>query len=370
MSQKRHPADPRLYPRMLESKGGWRYSQVMPLRNTTKFLVSWVRDVGSSIMRTQTTLSTSEGEFPCDIYEHKSRRGRAPTVTFIHGMSLEGNQDARQVKVCEALVMAGFKVYAPHFAEIADLKIKRATVSRIESVIQAVVHLSQEPTSLFSVSFSGGLSLMAASKPSLRDKLKAVCVIGTFSDVSTCLNYLIKSPDADEYGRLIIFRNYLWDFESLYPGLMNLLDAAACDNARPEHPSKLEPALNAAPKLTQAYFHDLVNDPVTRAKAMTHIYRMHGRELQEFNVGQLSHQLNVPITFIHGADDNVIPAQQSKDLFQTLLLQGHDCELVISPILSHGDRQPLSFLALLELGKGFDHFMKRALKPVHQEVAA
>ena len=122
--------------------------------------------------------------FPCDIYEHKSRRGRAPTVTFIHGMSLEGNQDARQVKVCEALVMAGFKVYAPHFAEIADLKIKRATVSRIESVIQEIVHLSQEPTSLFSVSFSRTFS-DGRVQTKLERKLKAVCVIGTFSDVST-----------------------------------------------------------------------------------------------------------------------------------------------------------------------------------------
>lgn len=296
--------------------------------------------------------------------------GRSPTVTFIHGMSLQGNQDPRQVKVCEALVMAGFKVYAPHLEEVAQLKIEKATVGRIEAVLDQVVQITQEPTSLFSVSFSGGLSLMAASKPSLKDKLKAICVIGTFSDVTTCLNYLINSPNADEYGRLIIFRNYLSEFESLYPGLMGLLDAAAHDNARPELPRKLEALLESTPPLTQSYFYDLTSEPHTRRKAMAHIDRMYRRELDEFNVGHQSHNLTCPITLIHGEQDNVIPSQQSKDLFQVLLMQGHDCELVVSPILSHGDRQPISLLALLQLGKGFDHFMRSALPQRQKEAAA
>ena len=51
-------------------------------------------------------LETVEGSLPCDVYAHRRSGRDAPTVAFIHGMSLLGHRDPRQIKVCEALAAA------------------------------------------------------------------------------------------------------------------------------------------------------------------------------------------------------------------------------------------------------------------------
>lgn len=315
-------------------------------------------------------LETVEGSLPCDVYAHRRSGSDAPTVAFIHGMSLLGHRDPRQVKVCEALAAAGFRVYAPHFEEVANLRIQKITVQRIKAAVLEIVEQSSQRISIFSVSFSAGLSLLATAELRGQNKLKGLCSIGGFSDVASCLHYLIDDPEADEYGKLIIYRNYLTEFEALYPGLMKLLDAAARDNALPHEAPSLPGVIDETPSATIEYFERLMTCNSTKTNAMAHIYRMHGKELEEFNIERVSHKISCPVTFIHGETDNVIPAQQSKALHQMLLLQGHDTELVVSPLLSHGDRQPLSILSALQLGRGFDHFMRHAMKSDSKEIAA
>ena len=138
-------------------------------------------------------------------------------------MSLLGHRDPRQIKVCEALAAAGFE--SMHFDEVANLRIQKITF-RDQSCSIGDCRTKFATNQYFFSVISAGLSLLATAGRG-QNKLKGLCSIGGFSDVVSCLHYLIDDPEADEYGKLIIYRNYLTEFEALYPGLMKLLDAAA-----------------------------------------------------------------------------------------------------------------------------------------------
>ncbi|HQI21205.1 MAG TPA: alpha/beta hydrolase, partial [Leptospiraceae bacterium] len=70
----------------------------------------------------------------------------------------------------------------------------------------------------------------------------------------------------------------------------------------------------------------------------------------------------VPVCLIHGCDDNVVPASESRQLHEKFQLLGATSRLILTPLISHGDsRRHLSDLpAAWQLAAGFAFFFKNA----------
>ena len=168
-------------------------------------------------------LETVEGSLPCDVYAHRRSGRDAPTVAFIHGMSLLGHRDPRQVKVQSALPRPASE--SMHHTSMKSLifAFRKSMFSGSKLLYWRLSNKVRNESVFSQCQFSAGLSLLATAELRGQNKLKGLCSIGGFSDVVSCLHYLIDDPEADEYGKLIIYRNYLTEFEALYPGLTKLL---------------------------------------------------------------------------------------------------------------------------------------------------
>ena len=169
------------------------------------------------------------------------------TILAIHGMSVTGNRDPRLVNVCKALAACGYMVISPLYPDIQEFLIKEKTVYTIAKTIE---NITRNPAlcpigkiSIFSASFSAGMSIIAATQPETRELVKAICAIGTYSNVETSVEFLLRRQDNDEYGRLIVLRNFIHYSIGPSADLSEALRVAILDNGHcreePELPALL-----------------------------------------------------------------------------------------------------------------------------------
>jgi len=130
-------------------------------------------------------------------------------VIAIHGASPMGALDPRWVQLCRGIAEAGFLCLAPQIASICRLRLSSDQVDEIEMIVKTLRPESGERVGLFSVSFSGGLSLLAASRPSLRGHISAILPVGAFARSDRPMRWLMRTPEADPYGAMLVLANYL-----------------------------------------------------------------------------------------------------------------------------------------------------------------
>ncbi|HQI21538.1 MAG TPA: hypothetical protein PLW55_19445, partial [Leptospiraceae bacterium] len=86
------------------------------------------------------------------------------TILMVHGMTLRGIDDPRLENLGRSFASMGFEMVAPLFPEVRDLRITAETVSKIEDAVTWLSEDVQGSVALFSASFSGGLSIVAACR--------------------------------------------------------------------------------------------------------------------------------------------------------------------------------------------------------------
>lgn len=272
-----------------------------------------------------------------------SRRG---TLLAIHGMSPLAEQDPRWIHALRAFAAAGYLVLSPRFERIAQLRIE---ADQIDQIAATIATIGEDPAccpdghlSLFSVSFSGGLCLAAAGRPAARPHAAAVCSLGAWADLDSLIPQLLSHQLDDDYARLIVLANFAETACGAAPGVTDVLFAAARANFE-QHAFDLEAALCApsasslpeeAPLSRIRAFAKGEGNPETfQADLANHAPDLFDRLEPIRQLGGI----RAAITLIHGADDPVIPQEQSRSLHAELLAEGQRSRLLITPLISHGD---------------------------------
>ncbi len=138
------------------------------------------------------SVPTRAGDVPARFYRPAGRVRR--TVLLMPGVHRDGINESRLVGLAEDLAATGFGVLTIAAPDLRKFKITPQVTEVIED---AVIWASGQPqyapdgkVGLLGISFSGGLSVVAAGRTSIRDRIAFVMSFGGHGDLARVMHYL------------------------------------------------------------------------------------------------------------------------------------------------------------------------------------
>lgn len=318
---------------------------------------------------------------PVDARLYRPTRGESRrAVTLVPGVHMDGIREARLVGMAEDLAASGFTVMTVSTPDLQRFQITGRTTDIIEDAakwLAAGEGGTVAPPSpdgkigMLGISFSGGLSLVAAGRPELRDKVSFIMSFGGHGDLPRVMRYLCSGnapamPPLGEATRDVAGAEHV----SIKPphdyGVAVVLLSMA-DRAIP--PDQVEPLRRGIMTFLTASSLDMVDK--ARAKAEFQRARDYAetlpdpartlmRHVNDRAVDKLSPVLlpivegidepaalaalspesapapSAPVFLLHGAEDNVIPS------VETVLLANHyrgktEVHAVLSGLITHAE---------------------------------
>ncbi len=126
------------------------------------------------------------------LYEPSGSHARAALLTS--GLHASGIDEPRLVRLAQQLAASHIAVVTPDIPELSRFEIAPAITDAIEDAggwLASDATLAPDHTAaLMGISFSGGLSIVAAGRPSLRGRVAYVFSLGGHDDLPRVLRYL------------------------------------------------------------------------------------------------------------------------------------------------------------------------------------
>jgi dienelactone hydrolase len=304
------------------------------------------------------------------------------TVLLVSGLHPAGIDEPRLVSLARKLAEANVTVVTPEIPQLSRFEVTPAVTDRIEEAAAWLATESGLATSgrigLMGISFSGGLAVVAAGRPSLRHHLLYVFSFGGHDDLPRVLEYFcagvvgeritnsLRTPH--DYGVAVVLLNVV---ERLVP------------------PEQIAPLREAVRRFLWASYLDRVDKPRAQREfaalrdlaptlpepAATLLQYVNDRD-----VGHLGPRLrphialyaaapplsparsptpSAPVYLLHGRDDNVIPAAESRYLADRL--RGHvRVRLLVTDLISHAEAdQPAHIADVLKLADFWGELLSR-----------
>lgn len=277
-----------------------------------------------------------------------------PPVLLVPGVHAGGIDEPRLVKFARDVAATGRTVVT---AELPDLKAYSITTRTTDMIEDAALwladsgHAPDRRVGLMGISFAGGLSLVAASRPSLRDRTAFVLSFGGHGDLPRTLRYLCtgelpggaRRPPHD-YGVAIILlgvADRMVPPEQVPPlrnAILAFLNASHVDvwdtaKAQVEFARAAEMASGLAePARTLMNFVNTRDVARLGPMVLPHVTEFGGHAALS---PAMAAPPPFPVYLLHGADDNVIPAAESVLLAETLRTRGVDVWQLTTPLITH-----------------------------------
>ena len=319
------------------------------------------------------TIPTRRGSMRGRAYEAlHSRR----TTLLVSGLHPSGIEEPRLVRLARQLSASGVTVVTPDIPELSDFEIAPAITDSIEQSAEWLAADSglarDRHVGVIGISFSGGLSIVAAGRPSLADRVAYVLSFGGHDDLPRVLRYLCTGTEpypqdavrltaggADntetirpfvrpphDYGVAVIL---LGTADRLVPSaqvaplrralrrylLASALDTNVDKNSAAREFDELRSLQKKLPEPSASLLR-LVNDRdvVHLGSRLLPYISAYGGDAA-LSVSK-SARPAAPVFLLHGTDDNVIPSIESEYLAADL--KGHaTVRLLLSGLISHAE---------------------------------
>src|SRR4051812_30491082 len=337
-------------------------------------------------------IPTRRGPMRARQYDPSGRHTRAALLTS--GLHASGIDEPRLVRLARDVAGSGIAVVTPDIPELSRFEIAPAITDAIEDAggwIAADAALAPDHTAaLMGISFSGGLSVVAAGRPSLGNRVSYVFSLGGHDDLMRVLRYLCTGraprPSGDvqlasattdtdfilpphDYGVAVILLSLAdrvvpaAQVERLRDGVRQYLWASALDGGVDKASA---PAAFAA---VQAFARPL---PEPSARLMKYVLErdvvhLGARLLPLVGATTAADGLSVskspkptaPVFMLHGLEDNVVPAIESE--YMAADLRGHaPARLLLSGLISHAEAdQPMHVNDVLQLAGFWGDLLSR-----------
>ncbi len=304
----------------------------------------WLANYGVHPVDVRDTTFNFRGKaIPVHIYTPRGI-GFAPGIVIVHGMHRLGIDDPRLVNSARAVASSGFFVMTPMVPGITDYRVERESADLIGTAAQIFAReLSVPKVGILAISFSGGLSLLAASDPQYSPSIAWVASVGGYYDLAHVLRFFATGeairPDGSiehmpphEYGPLIVVYDEPQDFFA--PA-----DVQAGHEA-------LQFLLAENGKASEALTHTMTPDDQAIMQRIYHKERAsfgpeilseiakHHDELTAASPAGHLQSLHVPVLLLHGADDAIIPPTELLWLQQNIPKK-YLLDALISPAIGH-----------------------------------
>jgi dienelactone hydrolase len=160
--------------------------------------VRQIAELDSSPQRErEIAIPTSRGSIRARLYEPVGTRRR--TTLLVSGLHPSGIDEPRLVRLARQLSASSLAVVTPDILELSRFEITPAITTAIE---ETAVWLASDSglapdhrVGLMGISFSGGLSIVAAGRPSLADRVSYVFSFGGHDDLPRVLRYLCTGTE-------------------------------------------------------------------------------------------------------------------------------------------------------------------------------
>jgi dienelactone hydrolase len=322
-------------------------------------------------------IPSSRGPIPARVYA-PARHARQ-TVLLVSGLHPAGIDEPRLVDLAQKLAEANVVVVTPEIPGLSRFEITSRLTDRIEeTAVWLATQSGLAPNGrigLMGVSFSGGLALVAAGRPSLRDHLLYVFSFGGHDDLPTVMEYFCTggapgavAPPPHDYGLAVVLLNVA--AQLVPPGqLQSLTDAVrrflwasyldTVDNSDADHEFAALRTLASTLPQPAATLLGYVND-----RDVAHLGPVLAPYVGPYAGGPAlsparSPLTSAPVFLLHGTGDNVIPASESRHLAERL--RGHaPVRLLVTDLISHADAdQPAHAVDVLKLAHFWSDLLAR-----------
>jgi dienelactone hydrolase len=264
------------------------------------------------------------------------------TALLVSGIHSTGIDEPRLIRLARDAAAAGWAILTP---QLPDLMVYRVTPRSTDIIEDAALWLSGRRDlvpdgriGLLGISFSGGLSIVAAGRPNLRAHTRFVFSVGGHGDLPRVLKYLCTGteqpadgasppPAPHDYGPAIVafgVADELMPPEQVDPfreAVRTFLDAAGVAYVQPSvaeagfRRARLLERDLAEPAATLAHYVNTRNVPALGARLLPHIDRFGTDPALS---PERSAAPEAPVFLLHGMDDNVVPAVESRLLARWL----------------------------------------------------
>ena len=305
------------------------------------------RDVSDSIAR----VPVRSGTIRARVFRPEGTPRRA--ALLVSGVHPDGIEDRRLVGLARELAATGVVVLTPEIDDLVHYRLTSRVTDTIEDVAQ---WMSTHPDmfgasriGIIGVSFSGGLSIVAAGRPSVRDRVAYVLSFGGHGNLPRVLRYLCTGEGAPrpphDYAVAVVLHQAAElavppeQVASLREGIETFLEASALDRQEPEKADRLFAAARsrqlemAEPSATLLTY---VNDRNVSALGARLVPYLNQLGQDPALSPDRSPVPTAPVYLLHGADDNVIPAVESTHLAEHLRGRTR-MRYLLSSFLTHVD---------------------------------
>ena len=135
---------------------------------------------------------TRSGNIPARLFEPEGRVRR--TLLLMPGVHRDGINESRLVGLAEDLSETGYRVVTVAAPDLQKFKVTPEVTDVIEDAVKWTSEQPQFRTDgkigIVGISFTGGLSIVAAGRESIRDRVAFVMSFGGHGDLARALHYL------------------------------------------------------------------------------------------------------------------------------------------------------------------------------------
>jgi pimeloyl-ACP methyl ester carboxylesterase len=151
----------------------------------------------------EVSIPTARGPLRARVYEARSPHRRALLTSGLHPSGID---EPRLMRLARQLSESGVTIVTPDIPELSRFEITPAITDAIEqSALWLVAHspfANEAQIGLMGISFSGGLSTVAAGRPALAPHVKYVFSFGGHDDLPRVLKYLCTGTEPYPPGQV------------------------------------------------------------------------------------------------------------------------------------------------------------------------
>ena len=295
------------------------------------------------------------GRLPARKYLPHGRRHRP--FLLIPGVHASGVDEPRLVGFARELASLGHPVLTAGPPDLARYSISPAATDAIEDAARWLADqrdlAPDGRIGMMGISFAGGLSIVAAGRPSLKDHVASVLSLGGHGDLSRTLRFLCTGELADgghlaphDYGVVIILLGVADrvvpadQVDALRHAVLTFLEASRLDlvdkaesAATFEQARAIEGTLPEPSRTLMSY----VNNRDVEKLGPILLPHVPSISMDPSLAPASSPPPSAPVYLLHGTDDNVIPAAESIALAADLTRRGATAHVLATPLITHAE---------------------------------
>ena len=304
---------------------------------------------------------TRHGDVPARFYVPAKTVGYP--VIVIPGIHSAGIEEGRLTGLSQQLAATGLTVMT---IALPDLQAYRITPNATDTIEDAVVWLAGQrayapdgKVGIVGISFAGGLSIAAAGRPSIKDKLAYVVSFGGHGDLPRVMRYLVTGEETPvagvtlhpphDYGVGVILHG-LADRGVVPANQVAPLREGISIFLLGSQQTVLEPDLAVKTFARAREYEHTLAEP-----SRTYLHYVNERDTKQLGAVLLPYldQLAAddpalspdrapgvpaaPVYLLHGVEDTVVPAVESALLASYLRNHGVDVHLLLSGLITHAE---------------------------------